>query len=397
MLVQRYPPVHLTYCLNVHPGEHWSENLTAICDKAMKVRDLVACDGPFGLGLRLSNTAARELLEGDELEQLRRFLAENGLYVFTINGFPYGPFHGTSVKEAVYRPDWRAAERRDYTVILVKILEALLPEGTVGSISTVPGSYKAWIAAAADLRAMVEPLADMAETLARMRESSGREICLALEPEPDCYIENTDEGVAFFTGPLREIGMARLRGQHGLSADDAEGILARHLGVCFDTAHAAVAFEDPAASLKRLKAARVRVAKIHLSSAVRVGPGARPRAALSQFDEDVYLHQVKVRDAAGVVHSYADLPQALAAAPEGEWRVHFHVPLFFEGAGDLQSTSSLLRGLGPLIREGITEHLEIETYTFGVLPGPLAVANVTEGIAREYRWVLDNLLSGATG
>ena len=381
----------------MHPGEHWSENLTAIRDKAMKVRDLVACDGPFGLGLRLGNTAARELLEGDELEQLRRFLAENGLYVFTINGFPYGPFHGTSVKEAVYRPDWRTTERRDYTVILAKILEALLPEGTVGSISTVPGSYKAWIAAAADLRAMVEPLADVAEYLARMRESSGREICLALEPEPDCYIENTDEGVAFFTGPLREMGTSRLKSEYGLSANDAEAILARHLGVCFDTAHAAVAFEDPAASLKRLKTARVRVAKIHLSSAVRVGCGADARAALSQFDEDVYLHQVKVRDAAGVVGSYADLPPALAAAPEGEWRVHFHVPLFFEGAGDLQSTSSLLRGLGPLIREGITEHLEIETYTFGVLPGPLAVADVTEGIAREYRWVLDNLLSGATG
>jgi hypothetical protein len=141
MKLRDNPPLHLTYCLNIHPGETWEANFAAIRQNATKVRDAVAGRGePFGLGLRLGNVAARSLMEKTALESFRGFLAEQNMYVFTINGFPYGAFHGKPVKEAVYRPDWRTRERRDYTIVLADILAALLPEGVPGSISTVPCS-----------------------------------------------------------------------------------------------------------------------------------------------------------------------------------------------------------------------------------------------------------------
>ena len=186
MKIQDNPPLHLTYCLNLHPGEAWAENFAAIQTHVLAIRDRVAPGGPFGLGLRLGDRAARELAPATRLAELRDFLAAHGLYAFTVNGFPYGAFHGTAVKENVYRPDWRSAERLDYTVRLAEILAALLPEGVAGSISTVPVSYKDWMKSEADLRPAVENLAECAHRLEELYRRTGKDIALALEPEPDC-------------------------------------------------------------------------------------------------------------------------------------------------------------------------------------------------------------------
>jgi sugar phosphate isomerase/epimerase len=395
MRIRRNPPLHLTYCLNVHPGETWAENFAAVREKALRVRELVGRPGPFGLGLRLGSMAATALAHPAALAEFRTFCEANNLYVFTVNGFPYGPFHGTPVKDNVYRPDWRQKERLAYTNQLTGIMAALLPEGVQGTISTLPGSYKEWIKTQSDVQSMVENLAEAAwhaqEALAR----TGREIVIALEPEPDCFLESTPETVSFFTGPLRQFGVTYLEKAHALNAGEADALLARHLGVCFDTSHMAVGFEDLAASLTQLRGAGIRVGKLHLSSALSVREGADAAAALKGFCENVYLHQTRRRAPDGTTRSFPDLPAALAA-PAGAndcWRVHFHVPLFLAEAGDLLSTQSLFTPrFAELIKDGITEHLEIETYTFGVLPASLAVRDVTEGIAREYKWVLEHLL-----
>ncbi|MCE5325750.1 MAG: metabolite traffic protein EboE [Planctomycetaceae bacterium] len=394
MLIRSKPPLHLTYCLNVHPGETWAENLSAIATSAIAVRDRLGWTQPFGLGLRLGARAAGELLEGGRLAEFRRFLADRGLYVFTINGFPYGQFHKTAVKQDVYRPDWRQESRRTYTLQLADILAAVLPEGVSGSISTVPGSYKGWIHGPSQVQAMVENIAAVALHMDELHARTGREICLALEPEPDCYIETTDEAVAFFAGPMKETGAAWLE-RNGRDEQAAADILARRVGLCFDTAHMAVEFEDLGESLDKLSAAGVGVAKIHLSSALSVGPGADAPAALAAFDERVYLHQVKVRGASGQIQSYPDLPHALEGAdPAGQWRVHFHVPLFFSARGELRSTAAQLKDALPQrIAGGLTEHLEIETYTFAVLPPELAAPDLPAALAREYNWVTENLLA----
>jgi len=380
MKIQETPPLHLTYCLNVHRGEAWEDCAKAIREFALKVRDRVAPGQAFGLGLRLGKMAAEQLAGPRALAEFKEFLRREDLYVFTINGFPYGPFHQTAVKESVYAPDWRTEERRDYTILLAEILSELLPEGVPGSISTVPGSYKAWIRGEADERAMCGRLGEALRHLAAIRQRTGKEICLALEPEPDCYLETTDEAIAFVTGP-----MVRVVGDDAL----------RHLGVCFDTSHLAVEFEDLAGSLRKLTRGGVPVGKIHLSSALRVKPVQKNLERLRGFCDPVYLHQVKARTAGGEVLSFADLPAALEGVAKmqavEELRVHFHVPLYFQSHAGLDSTSSLLTGeFADLVRGGVSPHLEIETYTFDVLPAELKSPDITDSIAREYEWVIAN-------
>ena len=406
MLVQAAPPLHLTYCLNIHAGETWAENFAAIRTHAMEVADAFPDRRPFGLGLRLSARAAAELSADQSLAVLRTFLGDNGLYAFTINGFPYGQFHDAVVKQNVYAPDWQTPQRRDYTNMLADILAALLPEGVAGSISTVPGSYKAWVAGggataavfapdAAKVQAMAGMLADVAAHLAEIRDRTGKDICLALEPEPDCYIETTDESIAFLTGPLLEHGGRHLAAC-GVAAGRAEEILRRHVGLCVDTAHAAVEFEDPAADLRKLQAAGIRVAKIQLSAALGVCPTQEGLRQLEPFVDRVYLHQVKAAGGGCGCESFPDLPEALARAATasglGAMRVHFHVPLFWQPAGGLQSTACLLgEEFWRVVREGACSHLEIETYTFGVLPEGLRQLPVAQSIVREFQWVLGRL------
>lgn len=390
MKITDQPPMHLTYCLNVHPGETWQENLAAIKTKAMAVREQVAPDTAFGLGLRLSCRAACELLDTPgQLDEFRQYLQRNRLYVFTINGFPYGQFHGSTVKENVYAPDWRDSRRLDYTWKLAQILDCLLEEEVSGSISTVPLSYKAWIAGEGDRRLMVENLAEMVCRLSKHPHL----VTLALESEPDCLIESTAEVVEFFrqwTPAARDAIASKL--SCGIAA--AERLWRRHVGVCFDTAHAAVEFEDLPRSLEALAAAGIAVNKIQLSSALRLPCTGQALQQLRAFVDPVYLHQVKARDKCGQIISFPDLPQLLACerlAELDELRVHFHVPLFFESHGELASTSHLLAGrFAERLVAGASPHLEIETYTFDVLPAFLRngqYRDIVNCIAAEFEWM----------
>ena len=401
MIISQTPPLHLTYCLNVHPGQSWSDNFAAIRDNALRVRDIVCdADTPFGLGMRLGKVAADELSEADKLREFREFLDANNLYVFTINGFPYGEFHDPGVKENVYAPDWRTDERRDYTILLADILADLLPEGVSGSISTVPGSYKAWIKTDADVEAMIDNLTDAAAHLYQLRRSRGVSICIALEPEPDCYIETSKEVIKFFTGPLRQYGKARVRKKLNISGHKAAKLLRRHIGVCLDTAHVAVEFEDAAEAAMAIHYENIRIAKVQLSSALHVAIprdfGDDLKSKIEAFCDPVYLHQTRIRRHEAVYH-HNDLPEALAQRKlhaTDQWRVHFHVPLFFEEFQGLQGTNYMLKGqFADILTRGLTEHLEIETYTFGVLPDDLRPDDLPPAIAKEYQWVMTNMLN----
>ena len=397
MIVQHQPPLHLSYCLNIHPGESWAENLAAIREKAVDVKRRVSPDGWFGLGLRLSAQAAAEL-SGDAAlrnEALDVF-AKHQLYPFSVNAFPYGKFHAGPVKENVYAPDWRSAARRDYTMQVADILAGWLPEGVDGSISTVPCSFKEWITSPADATLMAGNLGSVAAYLAALHEDTGREIHLGLEPEPSCFLETTAETVAFFRDSLWTRGAEVVRRIRGCDAAQADEILRRHIGVCFDTCHVALQFEDPLASLRAYRSEGIRISKVQLSAALMTGGGKDCWEALRPYAEGVYLHQVKARTVTGIVRSWTDLPLALADE-DGRYgveeaRVHFHVPLFFAGNGPLASTvSTLTPDFFRELRQGATSHVEIETYTFDVLPEDIRPADVVGSIAREFTWVGENL------
>ncbi len=389
---------HLTYCLNIHAGESWSEVFQAIREFPGTVRRQVAPDALFGLGLRLSQRAARELLVPERLEEFKAFLADQGFYVFTINGFPYGAFHRTRVKDAVYRPDWTAPERRDYTLALAQILAAILPAGLDGSISTVPLSYRFWQQPPDATGRMIRHLADIALALADIHDRQGCELHLGLEPEPDCLLETTLESIHFFNRQLIPSAVPMIAAARGCPAATAEQILRRHIGICVDTCHLAMQYENPAQSLMDLTQAGIRISKLQVSAALKTRPSPENRAALADFADPVYLHQVKARGPDGAIRSRGDLQQALSEAgdqddSDTEWRVHCHIPLHFEGHCGLLSTRvDLDSHFFATVRRLGVDHIEIETYTFEVLPEAARPPDVVGSIVAEYAWLLKRLV-----
>jgi sugar phosphate isomerase/epimerase len=386
---------HLTYCTNIHRGETWAETGAALERHLPEIKRLSSPDQPMGVGLRLSSIASEALADPGTLERFRDFLVRNGLYVFTINGFPYGPFHGTRVKEDVYLPDWRFKERLAYSNRLADILVALLPNepSLDGSVSTVPATFRPIGSQAGAIDAIVENLLQHAAHLARIRDRTGRTITLALEPEPMCYLETIEEAASFFeTRIFASAAVRRFCEISGLDAAAAEKTLRRHLGLCYDVCHAAVEFEDARHSLARLERAGLGVYKLQLSAALKVPRvDARTVEKLRRFDDGVYLHQVVERRGGGSLVRYLDLAPAfekVAEAQGNEWRVHCHVPIFLDTLPDLATTQDFLRDVLALHkRSPISRHLEVETYTFDVLPEDLRRVDVANAVARELAWV----------
>jgi len=134
--------VNLTYCTNIHAGESWSDIGASLDAHVPAIKAAVAPDRPLGIGLRLSGEAAAVARQPEAVAIFREQLATLGAYVFTINAFPFGPFHGVRVKEHVYLPDWRSPERVGFTADSAAVLADILPDGVNGSISTVPGAFK---------------------------------------------------------------------------------------------------------------------------------------------------------------------------------------------------------------------------------------------------------------
>ncbi|HVU37713.1 MAG TPA: metabolite traffic protein EboE [Opitutales bacterium] len=379
---------HFGYCTNVHPASSWPELRRVLDGPVRAVRQRVAArENPFGLGLWLSCETAESLGEPGALEELKSWLRANGSYVFTLNGFPHGKFHGEAVKENIYRPDWTTRARLDYTVRLFELLAGLLPADVVcGSISTLPGSFKGFGLDDSAEALIFRNLAECAVQIDRRRDRHGRDLVLGLEPEPLGWFENTAETLDFF--------------KKFFARPDTPRCAREVIGVTCDACHLAVEFEDAADALAAWHDAGIRLAKIHFSSALRLRPGAAALAALRHFDEPVYLHQVIARDASGHLRRWHDLPEALAAAENlpplahgGEWRVHFHVPLHAAPAPPLLDTRENLAGIFDFLARhpALGPHLEMETYTWAVLPEPLRATAVEEQIAAEYAWTLAQL------
>lgn len=393
--------LHLTYCTNIHPGEEWSQVFANLKQYVPDLKAQLAPDKPFGIGLRLADVAARELLQPNALAQFQAWLSEHDLYVFTLNGFPYGGFHHQVVKDSVYAPDWSKPERLDYTLRLTTILAELLPPGIEGSISTLPLSYKPWFnsdSAAADVfKTATLHLTQVVAAMVRIRAETGKLLHLDLEPEPDGLIENAAEVVDYFQTQLLPIGGAYLAKQLGISLDVAQSYLLEHICVCYDTCHFAVEYEDPASVFKKFAAAEIKIGKIQISAALQVklpqDIAQRHQLAerLRPFAESTYLHQVIERHGNGDLHRYRDLQTALPHLEETsacEWRIHFHVPIFIHDYQLLQSTQEDIITVLDLLHSNQTcNHLEIETYTWDVLPEGMKL-DLHSSIKREYEWVL---------
>lgn len=384
-------PVHLGYCTNIHPAESWAETRALLAGPVRAVKAATGESGAFGVGLRLAARAAYELEQAGDVAEVRAELAEAGLYVFSLNGFPYGAFHGTRVKEAVYRPDWLEDERVRYTSALARVACELLPPGLEGSISTVPGAFAERASGATERRLIARNVMASAAQLIALERERGRTLRLALEPEPACLLETIAETIDFFENELCASDvLEELARRTGTPRSSAETLLRRHVGVCLDTCHASVEFESPREALATLAARGIAVPKIQLSAGLRLENASPDALALLEgFSDDVYLHQTVVH-AEGKLTRFLDLPQALSAAGrfanDAEWRVHFHVPVCEPSFGLLSSTQADLEAL-LLGAPELAPHLEVETYTFGVLPEAHRNVTMIASIARELAWV----------
>jgi sugar phosphate isomerase/epimerase len=355
------------YGTNVHPAEDLPSILAMLEGPAAAVRAAFRPHGVLGLGLWLPGAAARALLSSEQaVEDVRARLRAAGLAVATVNAFPAGGFHGDRVKERVYLPDWGDPERLDHTVAVARALVRLLEPGATCVASTVPGAWKGRSPGPAARRGLAGGLAAAARVLADLADATGVRIVLAPEPEPGCTLETVDETVAFW----REDLPLALGG-------DGERLLP-HLGLCADLCHLAVAGDDPAEALRRLRRAGVPVAKVQVSAALEIArPAEDPAAveALRRFDEPRWLHQCAGRGPLGVWRRAPDLPALFADLDAwrrlAPWRVHFHAPLHREEVAGVPTTARLV---APALREVLSwgppfPPFEVETYTWSAVPG----------------------------
>jgi len=378
----------LGYGMNVHPGGDARTTIDAIHSTVLPLKERLAVPGPLGLAVRWSASGVGALADETVFAPLHDLLGEHDLHVFTGNAFVHGDFHGRPLKDAVYRPAWSEQARTDYTVAFAEVLAALNEPGASVSLSTSPCAWRGWGGGAQEEEACAEQMADCARRLRRLEEASGVRVRLAIEPEPRCTLETTAELRAFFAGPLEQA-----------LAGDAD--LRTYLGACYDVCHQAVVHEDARESLGALVGDGIAIPKLQASCALELADpsDADGRAALARFDEPVYLHQVGAPDAAGRVHMAEDLGAVLAdetGAWRGRapWRVHFHVPVFrAEATPPLRTTRAELEAaLRYVAQEDVTDQIEIETYTWDVLPDAEKAAgsgrDLVEALAREYEWVL---------
>ena len=390
--------VHLTYCTNIHAGQSWQDIRASLDEYVPAIKSTVAPSQPMGIGLRLSGEAAAVARQPEALASFRDQLSALGAYVFTINAFPFGPFHGVRVKEDVYLPDWRDRERVAFTANSAAVLAGILPDGIEGSISTVPGAFKPNGRSSEAVAAMARNLMMAVADLVDLKRRTGKHIALALEPEPCCFLETTDESIAFFEGALlKPETLDMLGGITGVGRSEAEILLRRHLGICYDVCHGSVEYEDTVAALDRLLAAGIAIPKIQLSAAMRIPAMTKGLIdAVMRYNDGVYLHQSIVRRGDSLSR-HVDLPDAVTAFGEGqadgEWRIHCHVPVFLADLGEISSTrSDLVATLAALRQRTRSSHLEVETYTWDVLPDNIRTGSKSADIAREIAFCRQELV-----
>ena len=392
---------HLTYCTNIHAGESWDDHFSALRQNVPAIKQQLSPDAPFGIGLRLSHLASVELGKKERLAEFRQWLAASQCYVFVINGFPYGGFHHTKVKDQVHAPDWTTQDRVLYTIQLFNLLADLLPEGMEGGVSTSPLSYRHWHDEVREeqqqaFETATENILKVVQDLVTLRKATGKLMHLDIEPEPDGLIGNGPEFISWYRDQLIPDAKVYLKKYLGLDEDAAVAAVHDHVQLCYDICHFAVGYEDHEAILSALDAQGIRVGRIQVSAALKAdmapNPVDRGKAvdAFKQFNESTYLHQVVARQENGSLLRYPDLPEALQNAKESgtrEWRSHFHVPLFIKDYGVLQSTQSdIQKVLSIQKRKPFSQYMEVETYTWEVLPEKLRVP-LKESIVRELQWV----------
>ena len=389
---------NLTYSTLVHPGDTWEDMKASLQQYVPEVKKRISPDKPFGVSLRLANSSVETLIaQPQERAWLKKFLTDNDLYIFTINAFPYGPFKNVVVKENVYEPDWTTDQRTKYTMNIADILAEVTREVDEPTIQTAPLAYRPKVTDQAFQDKFNENIYRVIAHLMNLEKRTGRRIKLAVEPEPYCFLETIPETVEWFQRKIYSlIAAQQISKISGNPLSEVFGAVRRYLGVVLDICHQSVEFEDITGDIELLSQAGIPIFKLQEAAALRVD-NVTPEIVeeLKKYTGTIYLSQTtELRN--GVITRFLNLEDAIAAWEKDpgprEWRTHFHVPVFIDSLGPFKTTRS---GIDDALRvhakTPLSNHLEIETYTWDVLPAHLKTGDITEYVVRELEYVRDEL------
>jgi len=390
---------HLSYSTLVHAGDTWEEMNASLREFVPQVKARISPNEPMGVSLRISAASAKTLTENAaERASLAEFLQRQGLYVYTVNAFPYGPFKGDVVMERVYEPDWTTDARVDYTNSVADILAEITPSNVNPSIQTAPLAFKPNVSGEAYVAQFTRNVFRVVKHLIELEARTGRRVKLAIEPEPACYLETTDETVAFFTERIySRAGISGLANVAGIPLSEAEGAVKRYLGVVFDIGHQSVGFENITDSLNKLVDAGIPIFKLQEAASLWVENLTKDKIAeLRRFTDTIYLSQTSLKQD-GAITKFLNLGEALDAYEanpiQTEMRTHFHVPVFLEELGPFRTTRfGVQEALAMHRNNPLSDHLEIETYTWDVLPPELKSGDIVDYVCRELEFVRSELI-----
>ena len=390
---------HLTYSTLVHPGDNWQQMWASLTTYVPQVKARIAHNQRFGVSLRLSADSANTLVNSAvERDKLKKFLGDNDMYLYTVNAFPYGAFKGTIVKEQVYEPDWRSEERTRYTKNVADVLADVCPADIAPSIQSAPLGFKPRVTGDDVVASYTDHVLRVVAHLVELEARTGRTVQLALEPEPFCFLESTDETVDYFTHHLYSGAAAeKLAKLAHIPISEAHGALRRHLGIVFDICHQAVEYENIAESLQKLTDAGIPIFKLQEAAALRVPEVSQSIVdTLKRYAKTIYLTQTMEKNN-GKLNRFLNLDDAIAAFEKDpgprEWRIHIHVPVFLDDLGQFRTTRfAIEEALRFHKAKPLSRQLEIETYTWDVLPENLKTGDIVEYVCRELDWVRGQLL-----
>jgi sugar phosphate isomerase/epimerase len=389
---------HLTYSTLVHPGDDWDQMWQSLQTYVPRVKARVAPNEKFGVSLRLSAKSAQTLVDSPQKrDQLKKWLADNDMYLYTVNAFPYGDFKGTVVKEQVYEPDWRSEERTQYTKNVADVLAAVAPAAVCPSIQSPPLGFKPRVTGPDVVDSFTDHVLRVAAHLIALEARTGTTVTLALEPEPYCFLETTDEAIAYFRDHLYAGRAAeKLARLAHIPIAEAFAALRKHVGLVFDICHQAVEYENISEALQKLVDAGIPIFKLQEAAAVQVPQVTQDVVdTLQRYSKTVYLTQTIERKN-GKITRFLNLEDAFAAWKNDpgprEWRIHFHVPVFLDDLGAFRTTRFAIEDALKFHKaKPLSRQLEIETYTWDVLPENLKSNDIVDYVCRELEWVRGQL------
>ena len=389
---------HLTYSTLVHPADDWEQIWKSLNTYVPQVKERFAGNKRFGVSLRLSAKSAETLVKSKaDRDKLRKFLDDNNMYLYTVNAFVYGHFKGELVKEQVYEPDWRSEERTQYTMNVASVVADIAPKDVMPSIQTSPLGFKPRVTGPDVVEAYTNNVLRVAKHLVDLEQKTGVTVTLGLEPEPYCFLKTTDETVDYFNNHLYAgKSVEKFAKMSGLPIAEAMAALRKHVGIVYDICHLAVEYEDITESLQKLVDGGVPIVKLQEAAALHM-PEVTQQVVdtLKRYSKTIYLTQtIEKRD--GKLTKYLNLEDAFAAWEKSpgprEWRTHIHVPVFLDDLGQFRTTRfAIADALKFHKKKPLSRHLEVETYTWDMLPDSLKTGDIVEYVCRELDWVRGQL------